>query len=195
MANMVDLDSFRKLSYYYIFETGSLNVLELMEGIFGPPPINPVNIEDSLINENWPLFNIISDVIFTVNSPLVPCILSGVNVKPTGVLKVFCDHPNLTWNHLTNIPSRPLTGITKGPEYAVTRSFVNSIQADMNFSRCLTPFCFVDQIVTICMGLLIKGPWFTYTHTEISGGASFALLNTGIKIWCASASSTGTGFF
>ena len=195
MANMIDLDSKRKLSYFSDFETRSLTVLELMEGIFGPPPINPVNIEDSLINENWPRFNVISDVNFTVSSPLVPCVLSGVNVKPTGVLKVFCDHPNLTWNHVNNIPSRPLTGITKGPEYAVTRHFVNSIQADMNFNHRLSPYCFLDQIVTSCMGLLIKGPWFTYAHTEIGGGASFALLNTGIKIWCASTSSTGTRFF
>ena len=165
-----------------------------MESIFVPPLTNPVNIEDSLINENWPRFKIISEVNFTVNSPLVPFILSGVNAEPLGVLKVFCDHPNLTWNHLTNIPSRPLNGITKGPEYAVTRSFVNSIQADMNFNHCLSPNCFRDQIVTSCMGLLIKGPWFTHAHTEIGGGASFALLNTGIKIWCASTSSTGTRF-
>ena len=195
MANMIDLDSKRKLSYYSDFETRSLNVLELMESIFGPSPINPVYIEDSLINENWPRFNIISDVNFTVNSPLIPCILSGVNVKPTGVLKMFCDHPNLTWNHVNNIPSRPLPGITKGPQYAVTRSFINSIPADMNFSHCLSPYCSVDQIVTSCMGLLIKGPWFTYAHTEIGGGASFALLNTGIKIWCTSTLSTSTRFF
>ena len=45
------------------------------------------------------------------------------------------------------------------------------------------------------MGLVIKGPWFTYAHKEFSGGASFALLNTGIKVWCASTSSTGTLFF
>ena len=95
---MIDLDSKRKLSYYSNFETRSLNVLELMESIFGSPPINPVNTEDSLINENWPRFSVISDVNFTVNSPLVPCILSGVNVQPKGILKVFCDHPNLTWN-------------------------------------------------------------------------------------------------
>ena len=56
MANMIDLDSSRKLSYYFNFETLSLNVLQLMESIFGPVPINPVNIEDSLINENWPVF-------------------------------------------------------------------------------------------------------------------------------------------
>ena len=194
MANMIDLDSYRKLSYHSNFETRSLNVLELMESIFGPPPINPANIEDSVINENWPRFNVISDVNFTVNSPLVPCILSGVNVKPMGVLKLFCDHPILTWNHVKIIPSRPLTGITKGPQYAVTRSFIDSIQADMNFSHCF-PYCFLNQIVTSCMGLLIKGPWFTYAHTEIGGGASFALLNTGINIWCASISSTGTRFF
>ena len=93
---MIDLESKRKLSYYSNFETRSLKVLGLMESLFGPPPINPVNIEESLINENWPRFNIVSDVNFTVNSSLVPCILSGVNVKPTGVSKVFCDQPNLT---------------------------------------------------------------------------------------------------
>ena len=195
MANMIDLDSFRKLSHYFNFETRSLNDLELLEGIFGPAPINPVNMESSAINENWPRFNSISDVNLTVNSPLVPCIFSSVNVKPTGVLKMFCDHPNLTWNHFNNIPSRPLTNITKGPQYAVTRNFVNSIQADMNFSQCLTPYCFLDQVVTSCMGLLIKGRWFTFAHTEMGGGASFALLNRGIKIWCASTSSTGTRFF
>ena len=195
MANMIDLDSKRKLPYYFDFETRSLNVLELMESIFGLAPMNPVNIEDSVVNKSWPRFNIISDVNFTVNFPLVPCILSGVNVKPKGVIKLFCDHPNLTWNHVHNIPSRPLTGITKGPQYAVNRSFVNSIQADMNFSHCLSPYCFLDQIVTRCMGLVIKGPWFTYAHKEFSGGASFALLNTGIKVWCASTSSTGTLFF
>ena len=195
MGNMIDLDSKRKLSYYSDFETRSLNVLELMESIFGPAPNNPVNVEPSIINENWPRFDIISDVNFTVNSPLVPCMLHGVIVKPKGVIKLFCDHPNLTWSHVSNIPSGPLTSITKGPQYAVTRSFVNSIQADMNFSRCLSPYCFLDQIVTSCMGLLIKGPWFTYAHTEVGGGASFALLNTGIKIWCASTFSTATRFF
>ena len=41
---MIDLDSFRKLSYYSNFETRNLYVLELMEGIFGPPAINSVNI-------------------------------------------------------------------------------------------------------------------------------------------------------
>ena len=87
-----------------------------MEDIFGPPPINPVNVEPSIINENWPRLNIFSDVNFTVNSSLVPCILSGVNIKPKGVLQLFCNNPILTWNHVNNIPSRPLTGITKGPQ-------------------------------------------------------------------------------
>ena len=45
------------------------------------------------------------------------------------------------------------------------------------------------------MGLVINGPWFTYAHTEIGGGASFALLNKGVKIWCASSSSSGTRLF
>ena len=83
---MIDLDSKRKLFCYFDFETRGLNVLELMGSIFGPVPNNPVNTEVSLINEKWPRFDIISDVHFTVNSPLVPCILSNVDVKPTAVL-------------------------------------------------------------------------------------------------------------
>ena len=129
MVKRIDLDTFRRLSYYSDFETRTLNNSELTENIFGPVPNNPVNIEPSIINENWPHFHIISEVNFTVNSPLVPCILSSINIKPTGVLKLFCDHPNLTWEHVINIPSRPLSNITKGPQYAVTRNFTISIQA------------------------------------------------------------------
>ena len=44
------------------------------------------------------------------------------------------------------------------------------------------------------MRLLIKGLWFTFAHTEIGGGASFVLLNKGIKIWCAT-SYRGTRVF
>ena len=66
---MIDLDSKRKVSYYSDFETRSLNVLELMEGILGPVPINPVNVEPSIFHENWPRFDIVSDVDFTLNSP------------------------------------------------------------------------------------------------------------------------------
>ena len=74
MPNMVDLESKRKLSYYSTFEKRGWNVLELVESIFGLVPINPVNIEPPVCNENWPPFKVISDVIFTLNSPLVPCI-------------------------------------------------------------------------------------------------------------------------
>ena len=107
------MESSRKLSYYSIFETRTLTVLELMEIIFGPVPIIPVIYENSLVIENWHHFNIVSDVNFIVNSPLVPCVSCSVNVKPTGVLKLFCDHPLLTWEHVNNMPSRPLTNFTK----------------------------------------------------------------------------------
>ena len=140
MANMVHLDSKPKLSWYSDSETRSLNVLELTEDIFGPTLINPVNIESSVIDENWPRFDIISDVNFNVNSPLVPCILSSVKIKPKGVFKLFCDHLNLIWNHVNNIPSRPLTGITKGPQYAVTRSFLYSIQNRHELQPLFVPF-------------------------------------------------------
>ena len=42
---------------------------------------------------------------------------------------------------------------------------------------------------------LMKGPWFTYAHTEIGGGVSFALLNKGMKIRSASFSSRSTRVF
>ena len=93
-----------------------------MESIFGPVPFNAVNIEPPIFNEFWPRFNVISDVNFTVNSPLVPCILSSLNVKPTDVSELLCEHPNLTWDHVNNIYSRPLTNFTKGAQYAVTRN-------------------------------------------------------------------------
>ena len=115
MPNLKILDSFRKLSYYFDFETRRSNVLELMKGIFGPVPFNPINVELSIFNEKWRRFNNFSAFNFTVNSLLVPFILSNVNVKPTGLVKLFCDYPNLTWDHVNNIPSRPLTNITKGP--------------------------------------------------------------------------------
>ena len=78
MAIIIDLDSFRKLSYSSNFGTRSLNVLELMERIFGPLPINRGIIEPSIVNENWPHFKSISDKNFTPNSPLVSCIMSSV---------------------------------------------------------------------------------------------------------------------
>ena len=119
VANMDDLDSVRNLSYYSNFERWSLNVLELRETIFGLAPVNFVHIEPSTVDESWPRSNKISDVNFTVNSPLVLCILSGVDVKPTGVINLSYHHSILNWQHVNNIPSRPLTNITKVPSMAL----------------------------------------------------------------------------
>ena len=77
----MDFASKRKLFYQSNFETRTLKAFELMETIFSPVSINPLNIEPSIISGNWPGFNIVSEVDFTVNFPLVPCILSSVNVK------------------------------------------------------------------------------------------------------------------
>ena len=195
MVKMIDLDFFCEISYYSNFKTRNINSSELMESIFGPVPNNSVNIEDSLINENWPRFSSISNVNFDVNSRPVPRFLFNVNVKPTSVIKFFCDHQQPTWEHVNNIPPRPMTSITKGPEHAVTRNFTNSVQADMNFHCCLSPYCFSDHVNASGMGILIKGPWFTFAHTEMGGSASIVLLNKGIKNWCASTSSTSTRRF
>ena len=64
----------------------------------------------------------------------------------------------------------------------------------MDFCHCLSPYCVNDQVVTRCMGLL-KKPWFIFAHTDNGGGPSFALINKGIKIGCATTSSTVTRFF
>ena len=123
-----------------------------MESIFGPVPLNPVTVEPPIINDNWPTFNFISDVNFSVNSPFNADMLFSVNIKPMAVIKLFCDHPNLTWVHVKNIPLRPLTSINKGPKYAVTRTFANSFQADVVFRQYSSPSFFNYQVVTSCMG-------------------------------------------
>ena len=73
MANMIDLECKCNFFKYSNFETHTSNVssvLKMMASSFSPVPNSPVNIEPSPINENWPRFNIISDLNFTVNSPL-----------------------------------------------------------------------------------------------------------------------------
>ena len=72
MANMIALDSFRKLSYSSNFETRSLNVFELMQGIFGPPPYNPVNFEYSLFNEIGPVLMLFPLLILLLILPSSP---------------------------------------------------------------------------------------------------------------------------
>ena len=65
----------------------------------------------------------------------------------------------------------------------------------MDFRHCLFSYWSIDQVVTTFMRLIIKGLWFTFAHTEIGGGASFALMNKGIEIWRSSTSSRGTRVF
>ena len=145
--------------------------------MFGPVAINPVNIEPSIINENWPRFNIISDVNFTVTSLLVPCILSSVNVKPTRVLKLSCDHPNLTWEHVKISMHVPDPVLPKVPSMPLHVTLQYPCKPIWTSATVYPPNCFIDQVTTSCMGLLTKGPRLTFAHTEIGGGASFALLN------------------
>ena len=135
-----------------------------------------------------------SDVNFSVRSPIIPCILSCVNVKLTDVMKLSCILPNLFWEHVNNVPSRPLTNITKCVDYAVTRNFANSVPADMDFRHCLFPYYINDQAVYSCGALLIKTLGFTFTHTE-GGGCNFSALLIKEKNCCASTSYTGTRLF
>ena len=154
MAHKIDLESKRNFSYNSTLKTHNLSVLEFMEIIFGPVLINPVNIEPSIIIENCPHFKIIADFSFTLDSPLVPCIFSNVTVKPTGVLKLFCDHHNLIREYVNNILLRPLTRINRGPEYAVNCNFPISVQADTFVHPILFPLSSSYELY----GIFIKGP-------------------------------------
>ena len=110
---------------------------------------------------------------------------AGVNTEPRGILKQISDQPNLTWTDLENNSDPLFISISKRPEFSVIREFINSMQGDMDFVNCFTSFSFVDQIVTSSISLLIQGPLFSYAHIEVGGCASYALLHTGIKIWCS----------
>ena len=174
------------------YSTRSQSVVDRMDDIYNTFNANNTVSDFTIIHELWPRFSTISPVNFNSISPPQPCILAGVNVQPRGILKQLSDKPGLVWADFGNIPNYPLFNITKGPEYSVTREFINSMQGDMDFANCLTSFSFLDQIVTSCIGLLVQGPWFSYAHIEVGGGASYALLHTGIKIWCATTTNSSS---
>ena len=96
-------------------------------------------VPSKLILQKWQRFNILSDGIFSVHSPPVPCMLSSVNIKPTGVTKLFRDQPDLTREHVNNIPSRPLTSI---PGNALTRNITNSVEGNTDFRDFFFSFLF-----------------------------------------------------
>ena len=47
---------------------------------------------------------------------------------------MLCYHPNVTWELVKYISSGPLTSISKGPENAVTRNFLKSVRAHVDFA-------------------------------------------------------------
>ena len=53
--------------------------------------------------------------------------------------------------------------------------FPDSIQPDMHYRRCVSACCFNHQIVASRKPSSIKGPWFTFEHTEVGDKASFEL--------------------
>ena len=77
MANMIDLESFRKLSYYSNFETCSLIVLELMEGIFGPHLLIPSMLNLQLLMKIGPILILFPMLILLLILPSsrVPCLV------------------------------------------------------------------------------------------------------------------------
>ena len=195
MAKSIDLEPKRKLLLIPSSKHVNWIFWSLWKAVLVLFLINPVNFEHSIMKEKWPRFKIISEGNLAVTFLHNPCILFGVKVKPTGVIKLFFDYATLFWEHVNNIPSRPLNSITKGPEYAVTRYFSNSSQTDMDFRHCLSPLWFNGRVITMCMGWLIKCSIATFAQIEIGGGVPFALLNIGNKFWCAGTSSTTTHLF
>ena len=136
---MVVLESSRIFSFCFNSKTRSLNALEPTEIIFHPVSINPVLFVFSIVNENWPPFINISEIVSSVNSSTVPFILSSVFVEPTRVFQLLYNHLGLIWEHLKNILSRPVTSNSKGPEHALTRNFPKSILTDMDNRHYISP--------------------------------------------------------
>ena len=136
----------RDCQYSSDFITRSVDVVEQMDVLFSLRDCPDFNI----LHSGWRRFPVLTHVNFTSISPTEPCILSNVNIESRGVLKELTELPSL--------PSRPLTGITYGPDNAATRHFPSSIQADMDFKDCLTASCFSDQQVTSSLALSIRGP-------------------------------------
>ena len=152
--------------------------------------INLSTSDFAVIQKLWPRSPTLNNINFDSISPPQPCILAGVDVQSRGVLKQLSDKSDLIWSDFENIPSHKLINITKKPDYSVKREFIKSMQGDMDFSNSLNSFSFADQIVTSCVGLLINAPWFSYAHIEVGGGASYALLHTGLKFWCTATSNS-----
>ena len=157
---MASSSNSRSLKYKTDYSTRSQSVVDRMNDIYNTFNANNTLSDFTIIHELWPRFSTISPVIFNSISPPQPCILAGVNVQPRGILKQLSDKPDLVWADFENIPNYPLINITKGPEYSVTREFINSMQGDMDFANCLTSFSFLDQIVTSCIGLLDRALGF-----------------------------------
>ena len=103
--------------------TRSVDAVEQKDVLFSLRDCPDFNVKHS----GWRRIPILIHVDFTSISPAEPCILSNVNIESRGVLKELTELPNVTWQHFENIPGRPLTGITYGPDNAATRhSFINS---------------------------------------------------------------------
>ena len=189
---MASSSNSRYLKYTTDYSPRSQSVVDRMNDIYNGFNANNTVSDFTIIHELWLRFSTISPVNFISISPPQPCILSGLSAQPRSVLKKLSDKSDLTWADFENVPDHPLINITKGPDYAVTRDFINCMQGDMDFANCLTSFSFTDQIVANSVSLLVQGSWFSYAHIEVGGGASYALLHSGIKIWCATTTNSSS---
>ena len=68
-----------------------------------------------------------------------------MNAQPGGVLKHLSKNSDSTRTDFEKVIDHPLMIITKGPNYTVTRDFVNYMQGDMDFANFLTSFSCIDQ--------------------------------------------------
>ena len=123
----------------------------------GLVPSTSIHIASSISNEMRPRFKKTGDVNFSEKSFPLASVLPLVNVNQTDVIDLFSDLSHLTLGHLSSFSSRPSMNVTKGPEYAVTRNFLDFTRADIDFCHCLSPYCLNDQVVASCLVLTLKG--------------------------------------
>ena len=192
MASSSNTMTSRTSRYYTDYSTRSQDVITRIDNLFQCFQEFLSTPDFVIIHELWPRFPTLPSNNFSMISPPQPCILSGADVQPKGILKEFCEAENLSWTQVEEKAAPVLLKLTHGPNSVAARDLINSKRADIDFINCLSPQCFRDQVITNCVGLVNEGPWFSSAHVEIGGGASFAYLHSGLKIWCSATSNSSS---
>ena len=114
----------RDCQYSSDFNTRSVDAVEQKDVLFSLRECPDFTI----IHSGWRRFPVLTHVDFNSISHAEPCILSNLKIESSGVLKELTELLSLTWQNFENLPGRPFTGITYGPDNAATRLFLHQLK-------------------------------------------------------------------